>query len=306
MEYKMSLLLKKFTDFSLKSFNPFNSEFQIKSLIPSRTEHKAALGVGIIGTLALSLYCTLRNQSTPPEYTLEQHKSSKIGFYVLHGFGNPIRRCTKIFANILEGRVFGGNPRHIIPGFKDNNDLGGLTQFANKASEFDKRIAVGSSCGARDLVDHVVNGTLPEGITGVIVTSPFFHTDDIADAWVPSIAPSFVKTCLRSVVSTVLWKYRSNDLEYRITNTRTPLKKIPILILATEGDMVVPNLSTRGIIDAMQIAGYDVQYQTAKKPRDWSSFSVHDYAAVPHKEHINTWVTNLSTVSEAIPAEQNM
>jgi hypothetical protein len=285
------------------SIRSLNLPSSLINLIPNKTSHRVALGIGILASVALAFWTALRNQNTPPEFTYGQNgENFENQFYVLNGYANPANRCAKILARVLPGRVFAGNPRHVFPFFAQarNTDRPGIEQFANSPTTANgKKILVGHSCGAVDVLNHVIHGTLPEGIDAVIAVSPFAHTNNIADAYVPNWAPHFVRRCLRSVVGAVLVKFRDQQPIVRLNQNRERhiepserLKYLPILILGCRGDIVVPSGSTEHLGLDMKGSYPNTDVVISEKPDGWYSFSVHDHAA--------TTATNVAAINDFI------
>lgn len=268
----------------------------LSSCLTKIQNHKAIVGVVALAALS-GLYYALKNQSEAPVYrfNMAEGQVATHQFYVLHGLANPGFRCAKILSEALVQQnvpteIFVGNPRHIIPGFgrERNTDLPGITQFAQMPrQEGQKRILVGHSCGAVDAINHLVEGTLPEGIDGVIAISPFGMTQDLVLPWTPAWLPDLITRCICSVVSLALWKYRAHQPGVTLgkVDYQTPEGQagIPTLLLACQGDLVVDTQGTVLLRDQLKV---DRDFNLINSERLFSSndiglnrLSIHDYGA---------------------------
>lgn len=276
-----------------------NNITSAQSTAPAPSNKKTLIGAGLVAAGATALYYGYKvyTHITTEEFTPQDERlESTTGFYTLNGYANPASRCAAILAAILPGRTFVGNPTHILPIFglslDTYTDRKGLLAFSQR-TDLTTKIAVGHSCGGADVINHLFKGTLPANIDGVILVAPFAHTNDIADSKTPSWAPSWTPSCIRTATSIILWKYAHNQPIENIEHASEQAKKTPVLIIACEGDLTVPNESTERLYMAMHEAGFNVTYKKFKNISGKWRPLVHDYAAQDNHTTIQDFVRTI-------------
>lgn len=266
-------------------------------------------GAAVGGYLGWHVLKNINNDEFTPD---DERKESDVAFVFSNGLGNPRLRCGVVLSHSLpsalcpalvllqypkyfNGRFFVTHPKHLFASRSD--EAHEWVKDVADRPEIQKIVRIGHSCGASDAIVELCTKEQPAKVKAVLAIAPFAHTDDIVDNWVGWVP--VVNWIARKVTAhLVLRKFNGYQPIDMIEQASAQAKQIPVRVVASTGDWIVPATSSQRLVKAMRQEGFDDV--SVEVHANW--LAGHDFGFISNdKTATNAWLNRVLADQESVP-----